>query len=258
MFGPSMSFEQVIPVLFGFTAAVLIGMSKTGIPGVSMPGILLMTFAFPGQERFSTGAILPVLMLGDLVGTSLYRKNIQWWIIRNLLPFAVTGIAVGAYALAVTDDGNFQMTLALVVLALMLFDLARKYFKWESVGRNVIFGPLLGMTTGFTTMYANAGVPPMYVYMTAQNLDKQQYMATWVWLFCILNLIKLPISCGLGMVNATTLLFLACYLLPGLLVGVFLGRRLFLWVSEKHFLTATFVGTLLAALGMLLPLIWRM
>ena len=249
-----MSFEHIIPILFGFFAAILIGMSKTGIPGVSMPGILLMTFAFPGQERFSTGAILPVLILGDLVSTSLYRKNIQWRIIRNLLPFAVIGILIGAYALGKTADGNFQMILALVILALMIFDLARKYFQWESIGRNVVFGPMLGMATGFTTMYANAGVPPMYVYMTAQNLNKEQYMATWVWLFCILNLIKLPISCSLGMINTTTLLFIACYLLPGLIVGVFLGRKIFLWISEKHFLTVTFIGTLLAVLGMLLPL----
>ena len=79
-------------------------------------------------------------------------------------------------------------------------------------------------------------------------------MATWVWLFCILNLIKLPISCSLGMINATTLLFIAYNLLPGLIVGVFLGRKIFLWISEKHFLTVTFIGTLLAVLGMLLPL----
>ena len=248
-----MSLEFLLPIVFGFFAAVLIGMSKTGIPGVSMPGILLMTFAFPGQERFSTGAILPVLIMGDMVGTSLYRKNIQWRIIRNLLPFAVTGIAIGAFALGNTSDKNFQMTLALVILALMVFDQIRKYCHWESVGRNPVFGPILGVMTGFTTMYANAGVPPMYVYMTSRNLDKEQYMATWVWLFCILNLIKLPLSCHLGMINATTLFFIACYLLPGLLVGVFLGRRIFLWISEKHFLTVTFLGTVLALIGMLLP-----
>ena len=249
-----MTFEQIIPYLFGFLAAVLIGMSKTGIPGVSMPGVLLMTFAFPGQERFSTGAILPVLIVGDMVATTLYRKNIQWHIIRKLLPPTIIGLAIGAYALAKTPDSYFQPILALVILGLMIFDLCRKHFKWESIGRNRFFGPSLGTATGFTTMYANAGVPPMYVYMAAQNLSKEQYMATWVWLFCILNLIKLPISCSLGMINATTLWVIASNLLPGLLVGVFLGRKLFLWIPEKHFLKVTFFGTLLAAIGMILPL----
>ena len=213
-----------------------------------------MTFAFPGQERFSTGAVLPILIAGDLAAISLYRNKIQWHIIRKLLVPALVGIAVGAGALAWTSDKNFQGTLALVVLALILFDLARQYFRWESVGRNVFFGPALGAATGFTTMYANAGGPPTYVYMAAQKLDKEQYMATWVWLFCIVNLIKLPISCGLGMINLTTLGFIACNLLPGLLVGVFLGRRLFLWIPEKYFLKVVFVGTLLAVIGMILPL----
>jgi uncharacterized membrane protein YfcA len=249
-----MSFEQFLPHLFGFLAALFIGMAKTGIPGISLPGILLMTFAFPGQERFSTGAVLPVLIAGDLFAVSLYRKKIQWQIIGKLLIPTMVGIAVGAWMLAETSDKNFQAILALIVLVLVLFDLARKWYHWDSVGRNVFFGAGLGGATGFTTMYANAGGPPMYVYMAAQNLDKEQYMATWVWLFCIVNLAKLPISCGLGMINMTTLGFVALNLLPGLLVGVFLGRRLFLWIPEKYFLNTVFAGTLLAVIGMILPL----
>ena len=146
-----------------------------------------MTFAFPGQERFSTGAVLPILIVGDLFAVVLYRQKIQWHIIRKLLVPTVTGILVGAWALAWTSDKVFQGTLALVVLALVLFDLVRQYFGWKSIGRNMFFGPTLGAATGFTSMYANAGGPPMYVYMAAQNLDKEQLMATWVWLFCIIN-----------------------------------------------------------------------
>ena len=235
-------------------AAVLIGMAKTGVPGISLPGILLMTFAFPGQERFSTGAILPILIIGDLFAIALYRKKIQWQIIGKLFLPTLAGIATGAWALAYTSDKVFQGTLAIVVLLLILFDVARQYFRWDSVGRSMFFGPSLGGATGFTTMYANAGGPPMYVYMVVQNLDKEQYMATWVWMFCIVNLVKLPISCGLGMINPTTLGFVAWNLLPGLLAGVVLGRKLFLWIPEKYFLNVIFAGTLLAAIGMILPL----
>ena len=249
-----MSYEQFAPYLFGFLAALFIGMAKTGVPGISLPGILLMTYAFPGQERFSTGAILPILIIGDLFAISLYRKKIQWQIISWMFLPTLLGIIGGALALAFTSDKNFQEILALVVLALILFDIARKYLHWDAVGRSMFFGPSLGMATGFTTMYANAGGPPMYVYMAVQNLDKEQYMATWVWMFCIVNIVKLPISCGLGMINPTTLGFVAWNLLPGLLTGVFLGRRLFLWIPEKFFLNVVFVGTLLAVIGMILPL----
>jgi len=249
-----MPFDLFLPYLFGFLAAFFIGMAKTGVPGISLPGILLMSFAFPGQERFSTGAVLPVLIIGDLFAISLYRKKIQWQIISRLFIPTLVGIAGGAWTLAYTSDKDFQVILALVVLGLIFIDIARKYLHWNSAGQSVFFGPMLGGVTGFTTMYANAGGPPMYVYMAAQHLDKEQYMATWVWLFCIVNLVKLPISCGLGMINSTTLGFLAWDLLPGLLVGVLLGRRLFLWIPEKYFLNVVFAGTLLAVIGMIMPL----
>ncbi|MDR1493867.1 MAG: sulfite exporter TauE/SafE family protein [Planctomycetaceae bacterium] len=247
-----MSWEQIFPFACGTIAAFFIGLSKTGIPGLSLPGILLMTFAFPGNERFSTGAILPVLIIGDMVGLSLYRKNIQWRILIGILPFMLAGIFVGAYILAKTPDKYFQPTLALVVFFLIMFDVFRQYFQWEEIGKSLWFAPTLGVTTGLTTMYANAGGPPMYVYLTAQNLRKEQYMATWVWIFCFGNLIKLPISCSLGMINTTTLCFTASHLLPGLLIGVLLGRRVFLLIPEKYFVLATFFGTLLTAVGMTL------
>ncbi|MCL2347219.1 MAG: sulfite exporter TauE/SafE family protein [Planctomycetaceae bacterium] len=246
---------ELVPFLCGMFASLLIGLSKTGIPGLSMPGILLMTYAFPGHERFSTGAMLPVLMVGDVIGTSLYRRQIQWRIIRRLLIPCIVGVAAGAYFLANTPDTHFKITLAIIVFCLIVFDMIRKYFKWDAIARSVFFGPALGATTGFTTMYANAGVPPMYVYMTAQRLGKEQYMATWVWLFCILNLIKLPVSCSLGMVNTTTLMFLVYNMLPGLVIGTLLGRRIFLLIPEKLFYHATLFGTLLACLGMMLPLL---
>ena len=56
------------------------------------------------------------------------------------------------------------------------------------------------------------------------------------------------------MINLTTLGFVAGNLLPGLLVGVFLGRRLFLWIPEKYFLRVVFAVTLLAVIAMILPL----
>ncbi|MDR1382361.1 MAG: sulfite exporter TauE/SafE family protein [Planctomycetaceae bacterium] len=249
-----MSWEQIFPFVCGTIAAFFIGLSKTGIPGLSLPGILLMTFAFPGNERFSTGAILPVLIIGDIVGLSLYRKNIQWRILAVILPFMFVGIIFGSYILAKTPDKYFQPTLAIVVCFLILFDVCRQYFKWEKIGNNLLFAPTFGITTGLTTMYANAGGPPMYVYLTAQNLRKEQYMATWVWIFCIGNLIKLPISCSLGMINTRTLYFTAYNLLPGLLIGVLIGRRVFLLIPEKYFVPVTFFGTLLTAIGMMLQI----
>ena len=49
-------------LLLGSAAALLVGLSKTGVPGVSLPAILLMAEAFPGAEKLSVAAIMPILI----------------------------------------------------------------------------------------------------------------------------------------------------------------------------------------------------
>ncbi|MFW6171205.1 MAG: hypothetical protein ACODAD_12000 [Planctomycetota bacterium] len=53
-------------LLLAGSAALLIGISKTGIPGVSMPAIALMAEAFPNNTQHSVGAMVPLLVFGDL------------------------------------------------------------------------------------------------------------------------------------------------------------------------------------------------
>ena len=51
--------------------AFLIGVSKTGLPGVSILVVPLMAVALPGRARESTGIMLGMLILGDLFAADL-------------------------------------------------------------------------------------------------------------------------------------------------------------------------------------------
>ena len=64
--------------LLGACAAFLVGLSKTGVPGVSLPAILLVTLAFSGVDKMSVGAMLPVLLVGDMMGVRYYRQHADW------------------------------------------------------------------------------------------------------------------------------------------------------------------------------------
>jgi hypothetical protein len=48
----------------GSLAAMFLGMSKTGLTGVSLLGVAIMAQIFPPRE--STGVILPLLVFADL------------------------------------------------------------------------------------------------------------------------------------------------------------------------------------------------
>ena len=239
--------------IFGSIAACLTGLSKTGVPGVSMPGILLMTLAFPGSEKESTGAVLPLLILGDFMAIRLYRKNIQWDRILLLAIPVLLGIAVGAVLLKVVSNDSFKPILGILVLGLVGFEYLREYFQWNNIPKKKGFAWFFGSMAGFTTMFANAGGPPMNVYMASQSFNKEKFMSTLVWFFFLINATKLPLSLSLGMINPTTLL-LDLKLLPALIFGAIIGRRVFLLIPEAYFVKLVLLISLISAIGMVIPL----
>jgi len=214
-------------------AAVLVGMSKTGVPGVSLPAVLMMGIAFPGREKLSVGALLPVLLAGDLFAIWYYRQHAQWNRLLRLFPFVACGIAAGIWVLGTVDHRQFCILLGVMVLALLAWELWRRRADDGSPQAPWLMA-LLGMLAGFGTAVGNAAGPVMTIYLIGCGLPKQQFMGTWAWFFLIVNLLKLPAYGQLGIINWETL---HCDLLvfPALVVGALLGRQLFLVVPQRLF-----------------------
>ena len=82
--------------LLAAASALLVGLSKTGLPGVSIPAILLMTEAYPHDARLSVGAILPLLLVGDVFAVAWYRRHADWNRLARLLPYVFVGMLPGA------------------------------------------------------------------------------------------------------------------------------------------------------------------
>ncbi len=59
-----------------FLSALLIGMSKTGIQGISLLAVPLMAMTFGAKP--STGLILPILCVADLIAVLYYRRIAEW------------------------------------------------------------------------------------------------------------------------------------------------------------------------------------
>ena len=65
-------------------AAVCVGFAKTGITGVGAVSSALFAVVLPARE--STGALLPLLIAGDLVAIALYSRHTSWGLIRRFRP----------------------------------------------------------------------------------------------------------------------------------------------------------------------------
>ena len=67
---------------------------------MSIPGILLMTEAYPNDARMSVGAIMPVLLTGDVFAVIWYRRHADWGRLVRLLPYVWPGMLPGVFVFA--------------------------------------------------------------------------------------------------------------------------------------------------------------
>ncbi len=90
--------EWVVVVI----AAVLIGAAKTGVIGGAMLVIPLMASVFPAKS--STGVLLPLLCVADVLGVALYWRDARWDVLMRLFPYAAAGVIGGYFFMgAITD-----------------------------------------------------------------------------------------------------------------------------------------------------------
>jgi len=227
------------PFLIGSFAAFLIGLSKTGVPGVGLASVVLMVYAFPGMEKNSTGAVLPLLILADCFAVFYHNKNIQWSKLRQLFPPVLLGLVLGSLVLERITNEWFPTLLGSMILVLLALEFLRKWMRWDSVPHHRAFAWFLGGATGFTTLVGNAAGPVMSIYMAAQNLSKEKFMGTWAWFFFCMNWSKVPFMSGLifpdlKMITPETLWF-DLQLIPAIVIGAVLGKRVYALIPEKYF-----------------------
>lgn len=107
-----------------------------------------------------------------------------------------------------------------------------------------------GTLGGFTTMVANAGGPVMSMYFLAARFPKHAFLGTAAWFFVTMNLLKVPVSVGLGLITTHTLVMDAV-LVPGVVVGALVGKWALARIAQHVFDTAVIAVTLLGALYLL-------
>jgi uncharacterized membrane protein YfcA len=210
-------------------AAIGIGMAKAGFGGLGMLAILIMARVLPARE--STGAILPMLILADVFAVYTYRQHARGGLVLRMLPPALTGIVCGWFLMPYIPAKDFGPLIGWLTLALIVLLLVQKFaprLMNLAVEHPGIAWPF-GWLAGTTTMIANAAGPVMTIYLLACRLPKFEFVGTAAWFFFAINLLKVPFSASLGLINSASLM-LNLWLAPGVIAGVFAGR----WLLGKN------------------------
>jgi uncharacterized membrane protein YfcA len=215
-------------------AAFLIGLSKTGLPGVSLPAILLMAEAFPENAQQSVGAVLPLLLVGDVFAVLWYKRHAEWGRLIRVLPYALLGALPGVWVLLALPGNHLRPVIGWMVLGLLALETCRRCFGWERFPHQWWFVATAGILAGFTTFVANAAMPVMIVYMASQDLNKEQFIGTYAWFFFILNFSKVLPYCLMGMLTPA-MLPMSLWLAPIAILGALLGVMVLARIPQRAF-----------------------
>lgn len=231
--------------------AVLVGMSKVGVPGVSMLVVPTLAIIFGGKA--STGILLPMLMMADIFGVSYYHRHAEWKYLWKLLPWAFIGVGIALWVGEVVNDEWFKNIMAILVflcIGLMLW-------KDRQKGTQLFpdtwwFAALMGVLGGFATMIGNVAGPIFAIYLLAMHLPKNNFIGTRAWFFLIINFSKFPLHIFVWKTIDRHTLILNVLMLPAIAVGAFLGVKLVKQISDKLYRTAVIIVTALSAFLLLI------
>jgi uncharacterized membrane protein YfcA len=236
--------------LLAVLGALGIGVAKSGLSGVSMLHVLVFAFLFGARE--STGVVLPMLIVGDILAVFAFRQHARWEYVRRMLPPAITGIVLGWLLMQRLSGAAYKPLIGSVILVLTCLQLWRfaRPSLFEHIPHSTAFAWTIGLLAGSTTMLINGAGPIMALYLMAVALPKFELVGTSAWFFLIVNCLKVPFSAQLGLIRTDTLQ-LNAILVPAVAVGLFAGRWLVRRIPQRLFDSLLLIFAAVAALRLI-------
>lgn len=237
-------------LLIFLLVAVFIGMSKTGIHGAGMLAVPLLALLFGGQ--LSSGVLLPILCLADVIGVWYYHRHASWYHLKKLFPWAALGTVLGTIVGGAIDDQTFKLVMAFIigisVLIMIWFERGRREkvpdYKW--------FASLTGVAGGFTSMIGNLATSVVAIYFLAMRLPKNAFIGTSAWFFLVINWFKVPFHIFSWKTITWNTFLLDLATLPFIIVGAFLGIIIVRRIPDRAYRWFIIVMTIVAAVFMIL------
>lgn len=238
---------SLIGYVMVFLAAFFVGFNKTSFGGVGLLSVLLMALAIPGKA--SVGALLPMLVIADMMALFYYRKAADWSILLRVMVPTIIGVIIGYFILDRVPTEHFNVFIGFVILFILLVDYivqkrkailaAQKRMAW-------FFGSLAGTSS----MVSNTAGPVFEIYLLQMRLSKEAFVGTRAWFFLMMNTFKVPFAIHLGIVTTESFTMNLMFI-PAILLGAVLGYLMLKRVNVELFRVIVRVMALVAALRLI-------
>jgi uncharacterized protein len=227
-------------------SAVLIGLSKTGVSAAGMLAMPLMALSFGG--KLSTGIVLPMLCMADVLAVSYYHRHADWSHVLKLLPPAIAGILIGTFTGNNISDAAFKDIMGIIIILSVIILVWRDFKKDIGIPKGYLYPFLMGLCGGFTTMVGNAAGVIMALYLLSMHLPKNIYIGTGAWFFFIVNLFKVPFQIFIWHNIDMKIFMLDLSMFPMIVAGGLAGIYIIKHFPEKAYRIFLIITTALSAL----------
>ncbi|WP_242203053.1 sulfite exporter TauE/SafE family protein [Aestuariivivens insulae] len=230
-------------------AVFVLGLSKSGIKGIGIIIILVLAFVF--GEKASTGILLPMLVVADILAVIYYNRHAQWQYIFKLLPWMVVGVLVGVWVGNDISELLFKRIMAVIIIASVIVMFYSEHRNSTSLPKSKLFSSAMGFLAGFATMIGNLAGPIANIYFLAVRFPKNEFIGTVAWLFFIINVFKLPFHIFVWHTVSKETLVLNSVMVPVVIIGFFMGVSIVRLISNLNYRRFVLIVTALGGILML-------
>ncbi len=227
-------------------ASFIIGISKAGIRGLDAFQVVLMAVIF--GSKVSTGIVLPLLCIADILAVLYYKKSVDWKIFFSLMPSMIVGVFSGLFLGQYIDEPMFKKIMACIVLVTLFLLFRSEVLKKDSpVPNSKFYTYAMGFAAGFTTMIGNLAGAFANIYFLGLRVSKVAFLGTVSWVFLFINIFKLPLQAFVWKNISLKTLQLDLYLIPIVCLGFFVGIKIVGKINEELFRKIVLAMTVLGS-----------
>ncbi|MEJ2155729.1 MAG: sulfite exporter TauE/SafE family protein [Desulfobacteraceae bacterium] len=150
-------------------SAFLVGFSKTSVGSLGIVVVPLIALAVPGPE--STGLLLPMLAMADVLAVIAYHRSCEWTVFRRIFPLTAIGVVIGYLIMDRLPRDIFGSILGALILFMLAVGWMLEKRPVSPTGNRIITW-VVGICAGISTMVANAAGPLMGIYLLQQGLPQ--------------------------------------------------------------------------------------
>ncbi|MEV5110354.1 sulfite exporter TauE/SafE family protein [Bacillus sp. LBA3-1-1.1] len=211
-------------------ASVLQTSTGFGFSIMATPFLLML---FLPQEAIQINIILSLIISISLIWK--IRMDIDFILLKRLTIGGIVGVPFGILLFISININAFKLAISILLLLLTLMLICN--FKVKSTPfRDFIVGGLSGL---LTTSIGMPG-PPLLLYFTGTNTEKEKLRATTLAFYLFIYFISLITQILFTGTNKT-IWESSFYAIPIVFLGLFIGQIIFKWLNQRIFKLFTYI-----------------